>query len=159
MQKAGLKVLVISDTHGLLRPEVLALVEQAGAVVHAGDVGKPEVLDALREAAPGELSVIRGNVDRVAPLNTLPETLLVELGGVWIYLIHDLNQLDLVPEVAGIRVVISGHTHQQRVAERGGVLYLNPGSVGPRRFRLPVTCAWLQLEAGQVRAEPVTLEV
>ncbi|ANE44896.1 phosphodiesterase [Deinococcus puniceus] len=159
-----MKVLVISDTHGLLRPEVVALAHSADAILHAGDVGKPEILDTLREAMPGEVHAIRGNVDRTAPLKALPETLLLELGGVWIYLLHDLtqldrNQLNLVPEVAGMQVVISGHTHQPKLEGRGGVLYLNPGSVGPRRFRLPVACAWLHLKGDQITAEPVTLEV
>lgn len=154
-----LKVLVISDTHGLLRPDVLALARSADAVVHAGDVGKPEILAALREVTPGKVHAIRGNIDRLAPLHALPETLLLELGGVWVYLLHDLNRLDLVPEGAGIQVVISGHTHQPKLERRGGVLYLNPGSVGPRRFRLPVACAWLHISGGQVWAEPVTLEV
>ncbi|WP_371827128.1 metallophosphoesterase family protein [Deinococcus sp. QL22] len=152
--RAGLNVLVVSDTHGLL-----ALAQQADVVLHAGDVGKPEILAALQEATPGEVHAIRGNVDRAAPLNALPETLLLELGGVWVYLLHDLNGFDLVPEVAGVQVVISGHTHQPKLEQRGGVLYLNPGSVGPRRFRLPVACAWLHIRGGQITAEPVTLEV
>lgn len=152
-------VLVISDTHGLLRPEVLALARHADAVLHAGDVGRPEVLKALQDASAGKVHAIRGNVDRVAPLNALPGTLLLEVSGVWMYMLHDLNTLNLVPEVAGVQVVISGHTHQQKLEERGGVLYLNPGSVGPRRFRLPVACPWLHLNGGQITAEPVTLEV
>ncbi|WP_019007986.1 metallophosphoesterase family protein [Deinococcus aquatilis] len=155
----GQKLLVISDTHGLLRPGVLELAGQADAVLHAGDVGKLEILNALREAEPGKVYAIRGNVDRTSPLNALPETLMLELEGVWIYLLHDLAQLDLVPAAAGVRVVISGHTHQPKLEERGGVLYLNPGSVGPRRFRLPVACAWLHIIDGRVTAEPVTLEV
>ncbi|THF71910.1 metallophosphoesterase family protein [Deinococcus sp. Arct2-2] len=157
--KVGQKVLVISDTHGLLRPEVVALVRQADVVLHAGDVGRPEILEALGDATSGKVYAIRGNVDRVAPLNALPKTLLLELGGVWVYLLHDLNTLDLVPEVAGVQVVISGHTHQPKLEQRGGVLFLNPGSVGPRRFRLPIACAWLHLSGGQITAEPVTLEV
>lgn len=153
------KILVISDTHGLLRPEVLALAHSADAILHAGDVGRPEVLKALQDASPGEMHAIRGNVDRATPLKALPETLLLELGGMWIYLLHDLTQLDLMPEVAGVQVIISGHTHQPKLERQGGVLYLNPGSVGPRRFRLPVACAWLHLKGDQITAEPVTLEV
>ncbi|SMB91053.1 metallophosphoesterase family protein [Deinococcus hopiensis] len=152
-----MRVLVLSDTHGLLRPEVLALVREADAVLHAGDVGKVEVLETLRGASAGPVHAIRGNVDRSPPLSGLPETLLLELEGVWIYLLHDLKALDLSPEVAGIRVVISGHTHVPRLEERGGVTSLNPGSVGPRRFRLPVACAWLHVAEAQVRVEPVTL--
>lgn len=153
-----MRALVLSDTHGLLRPAVLTLAGEADAVLHAGDVGKPGVLEALRAATSGPVYAVRGNVDRTPPLSELPETLLVELAGVWVYLLHDRNDLDVRPEVAGIRVVISGHTHAPRLEERGGVLYLNPGSVGPRRFRLPVACAWLHLEGGGVRVEPVTLE-
>ncbi|GAA5533133.1 metallophosphoesterase family protein [Deinococcus aluminii] len=152
-----MRALVISDTHGLLRPEVLSLAREADATLHAGDVGQPEVLGALRAATPGPVYAVRGNVDRTPPLSDLPETLLVELGGVWVYLLHDLHGLDLSPEAAGIRVVISGHTHAPRLEERGGVTFLNPGSVGPRRFRLPVACAWLHLEDGGVRAESLTL--
>lgn len=150
-------VLVLSDTHGLLRPQLLALVREADTVLHAGDVRKVEVLDGLRAAASGPVHVVRGNVDRSPPLSGLPETLLLELAGVWVYLLHDLHDLDLSPEAAGIRVVVSGHTHAPRVEERGGITYLNPGSAGPRRFRLPVACAWLHLEGGRVRVEPVTL--
>ncbi|MDL2344606.1 metallophosphoesterase family protein [Deinococcus sp. MIMF12] len=152
-----MRVLALSDTHGLLRPEVLPLVAQADAVLHAGDVGTLQVLEALRAASPGPVHAVRGNVDRTPPLSELPETALLELGGVWVYLLHDLNDLDLSPVAAGVRVVISGHTHQPRREEQEGVLFLNPGSVGPRRFRLPVACAWLRLERGRVRAEPVTL--
>lgn len=152
-----MRALVLSDTHGLLRPEVLTLAGEADALLHAGDVGKPEVLDALRAATPGPIHAVRGNVDRTPPLSGLPETLLVELEGVWVYLLHDCNDLNLQPQAAGIRVVISGHTHTPRLKERGGVTFLNPGSVGPRRFRLPVACAWLHLDGGAVRVEPLTL--
>ncbi|MCP2013802.1 putative phosphoesterase [Deinococcus sp. HSC-46F16] len=152
-----MRVLVLSDTHGLLRPEVLPLAAQADAVLHAGDVGKMDVLEALRATSPGPVHAVRGNVDRSPPLSGLPETALLELGGIWVYLLHDLSALDLSPVAAGGQVVISGHTHQPRREEREGVLYLNPGSVGPRRFRLPVACAWLHLERGSVRAEPLVL--
>lgn len=152
-----MRTLVISDTHGLLRPEVLTLASEADALLHAGDVGQPEVLDALRAATPGPVYAVRGNVDREAPLTELPETQLVELGGVWVYLLHDLHALDLSPAAAGIRVVISGHTHAPKLEERGSVTFLNPGSVGPRRFRLPVACAWLHVQEGTVHPEPLTL--
>ncbi|MPY66136.1 metallophosphoesterase family protein [Deinococcus sp. SDU3-2] len=152
-----MRVLALSDTHGLLRPEVLPLTAQADAVLHAGDVGKMEILEALRAVSPGPVHAVRGNVDRSPPLSDLPETALLELGGIWIYMLHDLSALDLSPVAAGVQVVLSGHTHQPRAEEQDGVLYLNPGSVGPRRFRLPVACAWLHLKGGGVRAEPVVL--
>ncbi|MEF2277821.1 metallophosphoesterase family protein [Deinococcus sp. YIM 134068] len=155
-----MRLLVLSDTHGLLRPEVLALVREADAVLHAGDVGRPEVLDGLRAESSGPVHAIRGNVDRTPPLSSLPETLLVEFGGMGVYLLHNLDDLDLSPESAGIHVVISGHTHKPKLEERGGVTYLNPGSVGPRRFSLPVACAWLYLDGeGGVRVEALTLNV
>lgn len=152
-----MRVLVISDTYGLLRPEVLTLAQEADAVLHAGDVGKLEVLSALRAVTPGPVYAVRGNVDRTPPLSALPETLLAELAGVWVYLLHDLHDLDLQPQAAGIRVVISGHTHAPRLEEREGVTFLNPGSVGPRRFRLPVACMWLHLGPHEVRAQSLTV--
>lgn len=154
---AAMRALVISDTHGLLRPEVRALLSQAEAVLHAGDVGQPEVLTALEAAVSGPVYAVRGNVDRAPPLSALPETRLLELGGTWVYLLHDRQALDLSPEAAGIRVVISGHTHRPELERRDGVTYLNPGAVGPRRFRLPVACAWLHLQGGGARVEPLTL--
>lgn len=154
-----MRVLTLSDTHSLLRPEVLPLAREADAVLHAGDVGSPEVLATLRDLTPGPVHAVRGNVDRSPPLSALPRTLIVELGRAWIYLVHDLHDLDLSPGAAGIRVVVSGHTHAPRLETREGVTFLNPGSVGPRRFSLPVACAWLHLNAGEVRVEPVTLSV
>ncbi|MBB5235221.1 metallophosphoesterase family protein [Deinococcus budaensis] len=153
-----MQVLLLSDTHGLLRPEVLGLARQAGAVLHAGDVGKEAVLEALREATPGPVHAVRGNVDRTPPLSRLPTTLLLDLGGVWVYLLHDLQDLDLSPQVAGVSLVVSGHTHQPGLEQRGGVTFLNPGSAGPRRFRLPVACAWLRVRSGTFEVEPVTLQ-
>lgn len=153
-----MRVLVLSDTHGLLRPEVLTLVARAGAVLHAGDVGTVAVLEALRETSPGPVHVVRGNVDRTPPLSLLPGTLRLDLGGVGVSLLHNLPDPDLSPQAAGVRLVVSGHTHTPGLEERGGVTFLNPGSVGPRRFRLPVACAWLHVEAGAFSIEPVTLQ-
>lgn len=158
-----MQVLIVSDTHGLLRPEVLGLARQASAVLHAGDMGRTEVLEALREATPGPVHAVRGNVDRTPPLSLLPATLLLDLAGVWVYLLHDLSALDLSPQAAGVQLVVSGHTHQPGQEERGGVTFLNPGSAGPRRFRLPVACAWLRVpgQTGSDRPfeiEPVTLQ-
>ncbi|WP_189642443.1 metallophosphoesterase family protein [Deinococcus piscis] len=147
-----MRVLVLSDTHGLLRPEVLALLPQAELVLHAGDVGKPEVLSALREAANCPVHAVRGNVDTAPPLSQLPATELVEVGGRFLYMLHRLDDLDLSPQAAGIDAVIFGHTHRPEQRHDSGVLYLNPGSVGPRRFSLPVACAWLDLPSLSVTA-------
>lgn len=153
-----MRALIISDTHGLLRPEVLPLARAADVILHAGDVGRAEVLDGLRTVSPAPIHAVRGNVDRSPPLSSLPETVLVELGGVSVYVLHDLTALECSPAAAGIGVVISGHTHAPRLEERDGVIFLNPGAVGPRRFRLPVACAWLHVADGAVRVEPVVLE-
>jgi len=135
---------VISDTHGLLRPEAVAALRGSDRILHAGDVGDPGILDRLRELAP--VTAVRGNIDRETWAAALPETELVEVEGVSLYMLHDLARLDLKPEAAGIRVVIYGHTHQPEIEERNGVLYFNPGSVGPRRFRLPVSLGRLVIE-------------
>jgi len=127
----------------------------SGHIIHAGDVGDPEILDELKTIAP--LTAVRGNVDREAWARKLPQTEAIELDGVSIYVLHDLGVLDLKPAAAGFRVVISGHSHVPRQETRDGVLYFNPGSAGPRRFRLPVTVGRLVVESGEVRAEIVTL--
>jgi len=147
---------VISDTHGLLRPEALQALAGVEAILHAGDVGDAAILDALREIAP--VTAIRGNIDQTGPCAALPETEWVELSGVVFYLIHDLKALDLDPAAAGIGVVVSGHSHQPKVERRKGVLYLNPGSAGPRRFRLPVTLARVTVEGGTAEVEIVGLD-
>ena len=146
---------VISDTHGLLRPEVAACLAGCERIIHAGDVGKEDVLAALREIAP--TLAVRGNVDRGAWAEQLSPEETVIWEGAAIHVLHDLNDLAIDP-AAGVRVVISGHSHREGLEERGGVIYLNPGSVGPRRFRLPVTMAWLHLLGnGLVRVEPIRL--
>jgi hypothetical protein len=147
---------VISDTHGLLRPEALRALAGSEAILHAGDVGDPAILDALGKIAP--VTAIRGNIDRTGACAALPATEWVELGGVVFFLIHDLKELDLDPAAAGIAVVVSGHSHQPKVDRRGGVLHLNPGSAGPRRFHLPITIAQVMVERGRVEAEIVDLE-
>ena len=144
---------VISDTHGLLRPEVIARLQSCERIIHAGDVGREEVLAALRGIAP--TLAVRGNVDRGAWAEVLPteETVIWEGAG-----IHVLHDLATHPSAAGVRIVISGHSHRESLEERDGVIYLNPGSVGPRRFRLPVTMAWLHLSgSGVVQVEPIRL--
>jgi uncharacterized protein len=142
---------VISDTHGLLRPEAIEALRGSEHIIHAGDVGAPEILVQLARLAP--LTVIRGNVDKGAWARKLPETELVEIAGVTIYVVHDLGTLDVKPEAAGINVVIYGHSHVPKIDTRNGVLYFNPGSAGPRRFRLPITVGKLTLERGNVRGE------
>ena len=146
---------VLADTHGLLRPAVLAALAGVDAVLHAGDVGKPEILDALRGIAP--VIAIRGNIDRSGPCADLPATEAVELGGHLFYLVHALPDLDLNPKAAGISTVIYGHSHKPSISWKDGVLYLNPGSAGPRRFSLPVTLALLHLEATAIRPELIDL--
>lgn len=142
---------VISDTHGLLRPEALAILRGSEHIIHAGDVGDPKILEQLRTIAP--VTVVRGNVDKGAWARKLHETEVVEFDGVSIYVLHDLSQLDLKPEAAGFSVVISGHSHVPKQETRGDVLYFNPGSAGPRRFKLPICVGKLVVEAGEVRAE------
>ncbi len=134
---------VISDTHGLLREEALAALAGSDLIIHAGDVGKPEILERLRALAP--VVAVRGNIDRGAWANALPETAVAEASQARIYVLHNIQELDLDPVAAGFSIVISGHSHKLSRTERSGVLYLNPGSAGPRRFRLPVTVARIDL--------------
>jgi len=152
-----MRIGVISDTHGLLRPEAIAALRGSDRILHAGDVGDPGILDRLRELAP--VTVVRGNVDRGPWAAALPETELVEIEGLSIYLIHDLGQLDLKPEAAGIRVVIYGHSHQPKIEEKNGVLFFNPGSAGPRRFHLPMSLGALEINVGKIQACLINLEV
>jgi putative phosphoesterase len=130
---------VISDTHGLLRPDALEALSGVDLIVHAGDIGAPEIIDSLRRIAP--VHAIRGNVDRGLWADEFSPTEIVEVGGQSIYVLHDLLELDLDPVAAGFRVVIYGHTHDPAVNEERGVVYLNPGSAGPRRFKLPISLA------------------
>src|ERR1035441_2438615 len=134
---------LISDTHGLLRPEALRALDGSDLIIHAGDVGKPEILDALQLLAP--VVAVRGNVDTGGWASKIPLTAAAQAGPATVYVLHDLQQLDLDPAAAGFQVVVSGHSHKASRTERGGVLYLNPGSAGPRRFKLPVTVARLDL--------------
>ena len=146
---------VISDTHGLVRPEVVAALRGCDLLIHAGDVGKADVLRKLRELGP--LVAVRGNVDTGTWAEALPTTEVVEVDEQLVYVLHDLGRLDLDPVAAGFRVVISGHSHQPAVEERDGVLYLNPGSAGPRRFDLPICLARLELHGDEASAELVEL--
>jgi uncharacterized protein len=146
---------LISDTHGLLRDEALTALAGCGLIVHAGDVGRPEILEILRTIAP--VVAVRGNVDTADWARALPETAVAEAGGARLFVLHDVNTLACDPAALGYGVVVSGHSHQPSESWRGGVLYVNPGSCGPRRFRLPVTVARLDVTARPFRVELVKL--
>lgn len=151
MHRIGL----ISDTHGRLRPEALAALTGCEAIVHAGDVGNPEVLAALAALAP--LTAVRGNNDDGAWADALPETALLRIDDVLIQVLHDRADLKRLPLAPGVRVLVTGHSHQPLIEECGGVLYVNPGSAGPRRFRLPVTVAELHIAGAAVEARLLPL--
>ena len=146
---------LISDTHGLLRPQALRALEGSDLIIHAGDVGDPEILAKLKKIAP--VVAVRGNVDTEAWAQELPETEVVETGSATIYVLHDVHALDLDPAAAGFHIVVSGHSHKPGQTERGGVLYINPGSAGPRRFDLPVTVARLSLHPTPQKVEFIEL--
>jgi putative phosphoesterase len=155
--RASKRVGVISDTHGLLRPEAALALRGCSLILHAGDVGKAEVLSALRAIAP--LVAIRGNNDRGAWADALPRTEVALVDALLLHLVHDVAKLDLDPAAAGFAAVISGHSHQPSARVRDGVLYLNPGSAGPRRFSLPIGLAILEIEDGVLRPELIALRV
>ncbi len=148
---------VISDTHGLVRPEAVEALRGVETIIHAGDVGSARVLDELRGVAP--VVAVRGNNDRGEWAGALPERKALEVGGLSIYVLHDLKEIDISPRGAGFRVVVSGHSHKPSVEERRGVLYLNPGSAGPRRFSLPVSVARLTVSDESVGARVIELLV
>lgn len=151
-----MRIGVISDTHSLLRPEAVAALGSVDAILHAGDVGDPDILVRLDALAP--VTAIRGNVDTHGPCALLPATEMTEMAGKTIYLVHSLNDLDIEPVSAGVSLVISGHSHQPQIEEKRGVLYLNPGSAGPRRFRLPITLAHVVIDEAGIKATIVSLE-
>ncbi len=158
MASAHRKVVgVISDTHGLIRPEALAALQGADIIVHAGDVGNADVLTALAAIAP--VSAVRGNNDRGAWARMLTDTAAVQAGDAWLYVLHDIHELDLDPKAAGFAAVIAGHSHRPSLSDRNGVLYVNPGSAGPRRFTLPVTVVRLHVRGARVSGEVVLLDV
>jgi putative phosphoesterase len=144
-----MKIGIISDTHGLLRPEAIERLAGVQHIIHAGDIGQPEVIWGLRQIAP--VTAIRGNVDRGAWAAEFPHTARVRLAGRSIHVLHDLKELDLDPVAAGLSVVVSGHSHRPKIETVGGVLYLNPGSAGPRRFTLPIALATLELSRDALR--------
>lgn len=151
-----MKIGVVSDTHGLLRPEVLAALEGVEAILHLGDVGDAKILDALREIAP--VTAVRGNIDQSGPCSRLPETEVLLIEGGYVYLLHDIGTLHLDPAAAKFAAVLYGHSHKPTIWRHKGVLYFNPGSCGPHRFKLPVTIGFLHLEHdGLLEAEIVDL--
>lgn len=147
---------VISDTHGLLRPEALAALRGSDYIIHAGDVGDPVILDKLAEIAP--VTAVRGNVDHGAWAQKIPATNVLEVGEVSIYVLHSIQELDLKPEAAKFAAVIYGHSHVPKQEMKNGVLYFNPGSAGPRRFKLPVSLGRLTIEGGKIKAKILVLE-
>ena len=147
---------VISDTHGLLRNEALQALSGSDLIIHAGDVGDSNILDALGKIAP--VAAVRGNIDTAEWAKSLPETAVVQAGSANIYVLHDVNALDLDPKAAGFQIVVSGHSHKPGRSERNGVLYINPGSAGPRRFNLPIMIARLDLGVTPYNVEFVDLE-
>ena len=148
---------LISDTHGKLRPGAVASLRGSNAIIHAGDIGDPSVLAALSSLAP--VTAVRGNVDRGAWAASLPDTAVLRLGGVAIFVIHNLAELAIDPAAAGFHAVVSGHSHQPAIREKDGVLFVNPGSAGPRRFTLPIACGRLRVSGGKLTAELIELAV
>src|SRR5680860_574122 len=146
---------VVSDTHGLMRPEAIAALRQTNLIIHAGDIGSPDILEQLRELAP--VVAIRGNNERAPWAMDLAETEVVQVNDALVYVLHDIQELDLDPHEAGFCAVISGHTHKPSIEYRGDILYLNPGSIGPRRFTLPITFACLHVEGQTCSAKIVEL--
>lgn len=147
----------ISDTHGLVRPEVKEILKGVDSILHAGDIGKPQVLEDLKAIAP--VIAVRGNNDKGQWAEAIPERRIFEAGAVSIYILHDVKELDIDPAVAGFKVVVSGHSHRPSMQESGGVLFVNPGSAGPRRFKLPVSVALLKVISGRVNVQLVDLTV
>jgi hypothetical protein len=152
-----MRIGVISDTHGLLRPQLVEALKGVSLIIHAGDIGSPEILENLGKIAP--VRAVRGNTDRGEWARTLPPTEVVEVGEVHIYVLHDLHTLDLEPKAAGFAAVIFGHSHRPHLERKNGVFYLNPGSAGPRRFTLPVSLAYLKVQGKSLQTEFVPLTV
>ena len=148
---------VISDTHGLLRWEAEAALATVDHIIHAGDIGAPEIIERLRRIAP--VTAVRGNNDKDAWAHPLPETAFVDIGGQRLYVLHDIAQLDVDPVAAGYAAIIAGHSHKPAISHKDGVLFLNPGSAGPRRFSLPVAVAKLFVGDGPLRAEICPLRI
>jgi putative phosphoesterase len=150
----ALRVGLISDTHGLLRPEARSFAGRCDYIIHGGDIGSAAILEQLSALAP--LIAVKGNNDRQSWAAHLPETEIIRVGGVFIYVIHDISQLDIEPRTAGVHLIVSGHSHKPLIEQRDGILYINPGSCGPRRFRLPISMGEILVEGTKVKAR--TLE-
>jgi uncharacterized protein len=150
-----LRVGVVSDTHGLLRPEARAFLAGCDYIIHGGDIGRPEILEELEHIAP--LISVRGNNDTQPWAARLRETELVRVGNIFVYVIHNLAELDIDPAAAGVRVVVCGHSHKPVIEERDGILYINPGSCGPRRFKVPISAGEITVSGSAVRARIVNL--
>lgn len=149
------RIALISDTHGLLRPEALVFARGADHIIHAGDIGNASILEQLAAIAP--VTAVRGNNDKGAWAEAIGDTRFVEIAGVLLYVLHDLQELAIDPAAAGVQAVIAGHSHKPVVTRRDGVLYVNPGSAGPRRFRLPVCAGELRIDGGPLEARTVDL--
>jgi uncharacterized protein len=147
---------VISDTHGLLRPEVLELFKGVSLILHAGDIGSPEVLHSLRTLAP--VVAVRGNNDKDEWANEIPEVTIAHAGAISIYMLHDLKELNVAPTVTRFQALVCGHSHRSGIENRDGILFLNPGSAGPRRFKLPITVARMIIRGKTVHAEIIELK-
>jgi len=156
MEAASLRIGVISDTHGLVRPSAKQFLQGSDLIIHGGDICHADVLTELSAIAP--VTAVRGNNDKGAWADKLQETEFIQVGEIFIYVIHDLAELDIDPEGAGVRVVVSGHSHRPRIEQKGSVLYVNPGSAGPRRFRLPISVAELTVNGTSACARVVELE-
>ncbi|MCW5621326.1 MAG: metallophosphoesterase family protein [Burkholderiales bacterium] len=151
-----LRVGLISDTHGLLRPEAEAFLKGSDFIIHAGDIGEPDILQRLGVIAP--VTAVRGNNDHGSWAEALGETEFLQVGDLWLYVLHDLAELDIDPRGAGVRIVVAGHSHKPLIEERDGVMYVNPGSAGPRRFRLPIAVGELLIQGQQASARTVALD-
>jgi putative phosphoesterase len=151
-----IRVGVISDTHGLVRPEAMEFLKGSDAIIHCGDICDPKVISELSHIAP--VTAVRGNNDRGAWAQEIPESDLIRFGNIYVYAIHDLAQIDIDPVAAGVSVVLSGHSHKPHLESRDGVVYLNPGSAGPRRFKLPVSAAELVIDGRSVIPRIARLE-
>jgi putative phosphoesterase len=151
-----MRIGLISDTHALVRPQAVDYLRGCDAILHAGDIVEPAILDVLAAMAP--LTAVRGNNDRGAWAEALPLTAFLQLGGIGIYVLHDIADLQRHPAPAGTRVVVTGHSHRPVVREEGGVLYVNPGSAGPRRFTLPISVGELRIDGASVRAATLAID-